>query len=248
MKALMFLNPKRRRRKTRRVTARRARRMNRNPIRRRRRRTRRAVAVAPIRRRRRTIRAVRRRSYRRRSTRSFSRRIRRYAGRNGGNLSFKSIMQREYLTMAAGAVAAGVAVPWIVSTFTDKTTGKSSLPGLADLNSSDAAKAKHAKYFLIGYAVALPILGAMVVQKFNRDFAKGLLLAGVVQGANALLEAATTPTSPVAVKAPSAYLDYMPRRQIAGAAGPGYSAVNSFNAPLLSNASAFSDDPWAVSR
>jgi hypothetical protein len=153
--------------------------------------------------------------------------MRRSSG-GGGALSIKSIMQREYLTMGAGAVAAGVLTPLILSKATF-------LPGRTSAMGQ------------IAYAIGLPVAGALLVQRFNKDFAKGMLLAGIVVGVNTILEKATSAsglfsaTTPI-VSGASAYLNYTPRNQIAAA--PGYSAVNSFSSPLLQNAGAFADDPW----
>lgn len=149
----------------------------------------------------------------------------------GGNImsQVKSVFSKENLTLAAGGVGATVLTNYILK--------MPNLPMPASTETQKLAK--------LGYAVGIPVLGAMLTRKFNPSLAKGMLFGGLVNGLTIAIksyapQAATTLGF-------GEYLDYTPMAAVG--ATPGYSAINQFSAvrPMnsaFSNSSAFPADAW----
>lgn len=242
MKSLMLLNPRRKKRRSKRkVSARRT-------VRRRR-----STRKVTARRTRRTTRRVARRS-RRSSSRSIrlkrGRSVtimanprRRRSRRSGGGLRLgagnimsqvKGVFSRENLTVAAGGVGATVLTNFILSR--TKADGTSLLP----MPATNAAAAK------IAYAVGIPVVGAILTRKFNPSLARGMVFGGLING---IVEAIKgyAPAETKKALGFAEYLDYTPMSAVG--ATPGYSAINQFSTvrPMnsaFSNSSAFPADAW----
>ncbi len=238
MKSLMLLNPRRKKRRSKRkVSARRTTRRRRS--------TRKVTA----RRTRRTTRRTRRTS--RRSSRSIRlkrgksvtimanprRRSRRGGLRLGaGNImsQVRNVFSKENLTVAGGGVAATVLTNFILSR--TKADGTSLLP----MPATNVAAAK------IAYAVGIPVVGAILTRRFNPSLARGMVFGGLING---IVEAIKgyAPAETKKALGFAEYLDYTPMSALNGT--PGYSAINQFSAvrPMNSafaNSSAFPADAW----
>lgn len=239
MKSLMLLNPrKKKRRSKRKVSARRTTR---------RRSTRRTTA-------RRTTRRTARRT--RRTSRRSSRAIRLKRGKSvtvmanprrrsrrssGGRMSYgnvlsqvKGVFSKENLTVAAGGVGATVLTNFILSR--TKADGSSLLP----MPATNAAAAK------IAYAVAIPVVGAILTRKMNPSLARGMVFGGLING---IVEAIKgyAPAETKKALGFAEYLEYTPMSAVGQT--PGYSAINQFSTvrPMnsaFSNSSAFPADAW----
>jgi hypothetical protein len=242
MKSLMLLNPRKKRRSKRKATARRTTRRRRSTrkvtARRTTRRTRRST--------RRTSRKVSRRSgrtVRLKRGRSVTimanprRRARRSSGgRMGGNIlsQVKGVFSKENLTVAGGGVAATVLTNFILSR--TKADGTSLLP----MPMTNVAAAK------IAYAIAIPVVGAILTRKMNPSLARGMVFGGLING----IVEAIKGYAPVETKKAlgfAEYLEYTPMSALNGT--PGYSAINQFSnvRPMNSafaNTSAFPADAW----
>jgi len=149
----------------------------------------------------------------------------------GGNImsQVKSVFSKENLTLAAGGVGATVLTNYILK--------MPNLPMPANTETQKLAK--------LGYAVGIPVLGAMLTRKFNPSLAKGMLFGGLVNG----LTIAIKSYAPAAATTLgfSEYLDYTPMSAVGQT--PGYSAINQFSTvrPMnsaFSNSSAFPADAW----
>ena len=149
----------------------------------------------------------------------------------GGNImsQVKSVFSKENLTLAAGGVGATVLTNYILK--------MPNLPMPANTETQKLAK--------LGYAVGIPVLGAMLTRKFNPSLAKGMLFGGLVNG----LTIAIKSYAPQAASTLgfSEYLDNTPMSAVGQT--PGYSAINQFSAvrPMnsaFSNSSAFPADAW----
>lgn len=238
MKSLMLLNPRRKKRRSKRkVSARRTTRRRRS--------TRKVTA----RRTRRTTRRTRRTS--RRSSRSIRlkrgksvtimanprRRSRRGGMRLGaGNImsQVRNVFSRENLTVAGGGVAATVLTNFILSR--TKADGTSLLP----MPATNVAAAK------IAYAIGIPVVGAVLTRRFNPSLARGMVFGGLING---IVEAIKgyAPAETKRALGFAEYLDYTPMSALNGT--PGYSAINQFSnvRPMNSafaNSSAFPADAW----
>jgi len=149
----------------------------------------------------------------------------------GGNImsQVKSVFSKENLTLAAGGVGATVLTNYILK--------MPNLPMPASTETQKLAK--------LGYAVGIPVLGAMLTRKYSPALAKGMLFGGLVNGLTIAIksyapQAATTLGF-------SEYLDNTPMSALNGT--PGYSAINQFSnvRPMnsaFSNSSAFPADAW----
>jgi len=149
----------------------------------------------------------------------------------GGNImsQVKSVFSKENLTLAAGGVGATVLTNYILK--------MPNLPMPASTETQKLAK--------LGYAVGIPVLGAMLTRKYSPALAKGMLFGGLVNGLTIAIksyapQAATTLGF-------SEYLDNTPMSALNGT--PGYSAINQFSTvrPMnsaFSNSSAFPADAW----
>jgi len=149
----------------------------------------------------------------------------------GGNImsQVKSVFSKENLTLAAGGVGATVLTNYILR--------MPNLPMPANTETQKLAK--------LGYAVGIPVLGAMLTRKFNPSLAKGMLFGGLVNGLTIAIksyapQAATTLGF-------AEYLEYTPMSAVGQT--PGYSAINQFSTvrPMnsaFSNSSAFPADAW----
>ena len=149
----------------------------------------------------------------------------------GGNImsQVKSVFSKENLTLAAGGVGATVLTNYILK--------MPNLPMPANTETQKLAK--------LGYAVGIPVLGAMLTRKFNPSLAKGMLFGGLVNGITIAIKA-YAPAAATTLGF-SEYLDYTPMSAVGQT--PGYSAINQFSAvrPMnsaFSNSSAFPADAW----
>lgn len=156
----------------------------------------------------------------------------------GGNIlnQVKGVFSKENLTIAGGGVAATILTNYLLSmTKTDKSS-------LLPLGTTPDTQ----KLARIGYAVGIPVLGAILTRKMNPSLAKGMvfgaLINGIVEGIKGYAPEATKKALGFAE-----YLDYTPMSAVG--ATPGYSAINQFSTvrPMnsaFSNSSAFPADAW----
>ena len=149
----------------------------------------------------------------------------------GGNImsQVKSVFSKENLTLAAGGVGATVLTNYILR--------MPNLPMPASTETQKLAK--------LGYAVGIPVLGAMLTRKFNPSLAKGMLFGGLVNGITIAIKA-YAPAAATTLGF-SEYLEYTPMSAVGQT--PGYSAINQFSnvRPMNSafaNSSAFPADAW----
>ena len=240
MKSLMLLNPRRKKRRSKRkVSARRTTR---------RRSTRKVAARRTTRRTRRSTRRTSRRSSRairlkRGKSVTIMANPRRRRSRRSGGMRFgagnilsqvKGVFSKENLTVAGGGVAATVLTNFILSR--TKADGTSLLP----MPATNVAAAK------IAYAVGIPVVGAILTRKFNPSLARGMVFGGLING---IVEAIKgyAPAETKKALGFAEYLDYTPMSALNGT--PGYSAINQFSnvRPMNSafaNSSAFPADAW----
>ena len=239
MKSLMLLNPRKKKRRTKRkVSARRTTR---------RRSTRKVSARRTTRRTRRSTRRTSRRSSRAirlkrgKSVTIMANPRRRSRRSSGGRMSYgnimsqvKNVFSKENLTVAAGGVGATVLTNFILSR--TKADGSSLLP----MPATNVAAAK------IAYAVGIPVVGAILTRKFNPSLARGMVFGGLING---IVEAIKgyAPAETKKALGFAEYLDYTPMSALNGT--PGYSAINQFSnvRPMNSafaNSSAFPADAW----
>jgi hypothetical protein len=240
MKSLMLLNPRRKKRRSKRkVSARRTTRRRRS--------TRKVTARRTRRTTRRTRRTSRRSSRAIRLKRGKSVTImanpRRRRSRRSGGMRFgagnilsqvKGVFSKENLTVAGGGVAATVLTNFILSR--TKADGTSLLP----MPATNVAAAK------IAYAVGIPVVGAILTRKFNPSLARGMVFGGLING---IVEAIKgyAPAETKKALGFAEYLEYTPMSALNGT--PGYSAINQFSnvRPMNSafaNSSAFPADAW----
>lgn len=241
----MLLNPRKKRRSKRKATARRTTRRRRSTRKVTARRTTRRSTRKVSRRSSRSIRLKRGRSVtimanprHRMNPRRRSR-----GGRMGGNIlaQVKGVFSKENLTVAGGGVAATVLTNFILSR--TKADGTSLLP----MPATNAAAAK------IAYAIAIPVVGAILTRKMNPSLARGMVFGGLING----IVEAIKGYAPVETKKAlgfAEYLEYTPMSALNGT--PGYSAINQFSnmsgyhsgmQPMNSafaNSSAFPADAW----
>ena len=238
----MLLNPRRKRRSKRKVSARRRTTRRRRSMRRpnayvrnaKVRKTSKAAAKAsaskPTRRRKKSSSA-------RRAVRRFGRRASKaFRGFSGGSIAsqVKGVFSKENLTVAAGGVGATVLTNFILSR--TKADGTSLLP----MPATNVAAAK------IAYAIAIPVVGAILTRKMNPSLARGMVFGGLING----IVEAIKGYAPVETKKAlgfAEYLEYTPMSALNGT--PGYSAINQFSnvRPMnsaFSNSSAFPADAW----
>jgi hypothetical protein len=235
----MLLNPRKKRRSKRKATARRTTRRRRsNPrkvtARRTTRRTRRSTRRVSRRSRRSVMVNPRRRMARRRRKNAYHTNPR--VRRMGGNIlaQVKGVFSKENLTVAGGGVAATVLTNFILSR--TKADGTSLLP----MPATNVAAAK------IAYAIAIPVVGAILTRKMNPSLARGMVFGGLING----IVEAIKGYAPVETKKAlgfAEYLEYTPMSALNGT--PGYSAINQFSnvRPMNSafaNSSAFPADAW----
>lgn len=103
------------------------------------------------------------------------------------------------------------------------------------------------------YNITIPVIGAILAQRFNRNLARGMVIGAGVMGVNAVIQFVRGMTAPATTTAAtSAYLDAGGRIK-ALPAGPGYNAVNAFSAipgavNPLDNSGAFRQNTWAIAR
>jgi len=150
----------------------------------------------------------------------------------GGNImsQVKSVFSKENLTLAAGGVGATVLTNYILR--------MPNLPMPANTETQKLAK--------LGYAVGIPVLGAMLTRKFNPSLAKGMLFGGLVNGLTIAIKA-YAPQNVKDTLGLGEYLEYTPMSAVGQT--PGYSAINQFSTvrPMnsaFSNSSAFPADAW----
>ena len=173
-------------------------------------------------------------SKKRKTTRRRARRS--SGGRMGGNIlaQVKGVFSKENLTVAGGGVAATVLTNFILSR--TKADGTSLLP----MPMTNVAAAK------IAYAIAIPVVGAILTRRMNPSLARGMVFGGLING----IVEAIKGYAPVETKKAlgfAEYLEYTPMSALNGT--PGYSAINQFSnvRPMNSafaNSSAFPADAW----
>jgi hypothetical protein len=234
----MLLNPRKKKRRTKRkVSARRTTRRS----------TRKVSARRTTRRTRRSTRRTSRRSSRAirlkrgKSVTIMANPRRRSRRSSGGRMSYgnimsqvKNVFSKENLTVAAGGVGATVLTNFILSR--TKADGSSLLP----MPATNVAAAK------IAYAVGIPVVGAILTRKFNPSLARGMVFGGLING---IVEAIKgyAPAETKKALGFAEYLEYTPMSALNGT--PGYSAINQFSTvrPMnsaFSNSSAFPADAW----
>jgi len=152
----------------------------------------------------------------------------------------KNVFSKENLTIAAGGVAATLVTNYLMAK-RDSTTKAPLLP-----MPTDASNVKLAK---VGYAVGIPLLGALATRRFNSGLSKGMvfgaLINGIIEGFKQYGSAENKTL--FGLGAFSEYLDYTPMSALNGT--PSYSAINQFKniRPMnsaFSNSSAFPSDAW----
>jgi hypothetical protein len=261
MKELMLLNPVKRRRHSSRKRTRRHHR--RNPVKHRkrshRRRRHRSNPVRHHRRRRRSYsrRRIHRRNpvrHRRRSHRR--RRFRRNPISLGGlTSSFKDLVSKDTLTIAGGAVGAGLLTTWLASQFGPYKKDAAGnlvandgfvLPGLKP----SATSPNLPKYAAIAYGIAIPVGVSVLVKRFSPRLAQGAMygaavilvqnILNLVQGYTGMSVVASAPTAGA-----GAYLTRGTINALPGGA-PGYSATRAFGGAMDNN-SAFRG-AWSLAR
>lgn len=148
-----------------------------------------------------------------RRTRKAYRSIRRSSRRRGSFLSLRgiggggirSLLSKDNLMIAGGAVGASAATNYVMSKW------GASLPGMAN------------PYVKIAYQVGIPYAGSMLVRKFNGKLADGLVIGGLANGIGSLISMFTTPAAaPVTTPATTGqYLNRMGRmpQPVAGGVG-----------------------------
>lgn len=131
------------------------------------------------------IRTAPRRSLRRRSVsvarRSARRSFRRFSG-GGGGISIKSLLSKDILMTASGAISASFLTTWLLRTYGSKLPMANTLAGR------------------VGYKLAIPFAGAYVANKFlkQRQVAQGMLIGGVVMAINEIIANFNRPAGAVA--------------------------------------------------
>lgn len=250
MKSLMLLNPRRKKRRSKRkVSARRT-------TRRRRRSTRKVTA-------RRTRRMTRRtRCTSRRSSRSIRlkrgrsvtimanprRRSRRSGGMRfgAGNImsQVKNVFSKDNLTVAAGGVAATLLTNYLMMMTRKQKDAAGVEKDVSVLPMGSTPE--NTKMIRIAYAVGIPVVGAILTRKINPSLAKGMVFGALING---ILEGVKGYGSDKVRETFGfkEYLDYTPMYALNGT--PGYSAINQFSnvRPMNSafaNSSAFPADAW----
>jgi hypothetical protein len=150
----------------------------------------------------------------------------------GGNIlsKVKGVFSKENLTIAGGGIAATI--------LTNKLLSMPNLPMPADANQQKLAK--------IGYAVGIPVLGAMLTRRFSPGLAKGMVFGALINGITEAIKG-YAPAETKKALGFAEYLEYTPMSAVGQT--PGYSAINQFSAvrPMnsaFSNSSAFPADAW----
>ena len=150
----------------------------------------------------------------------------------GGNIlsQVKGVFSKENLTIAGGGIAATI--------LTNKLLSMTNLPMPTDANQQKLAK--------IGYAVGVPVLGAILTRKFSPALAKGMVFGALINGITEVIKG-YAPAETKKALGFAEYLDYTPMSAVG--ATPGYSAINQFSTvrPMnsaFSNSSAFPADAW----
>lgn len=110
-------------------------------------------------------------SIRRRVGRRFARRSFRRSGGGGGSLSLKTLLSRNVLMTAGGAISASFLTSWLLRTYGARLPMANTTWGR------------------ISYKLAIPFAGAWAAKKYARqhDFAHGLIIGGVVMAVNDLI-------------------------------------------------------------
>lgn len=131
---------------------------------------------------------------------------------------------------------------WILKTDADGFK----LPFLAD----DTGKPNH--YGRAAYSIAISAGGAFLIQKFDKEIARGAVISGLVMAANEIVAVVTENMSK-----PSGGLgEYFPRNagarpqlrygmtQNKGVSGAGYDAIRAFGASPMTQSSAFNNNAF----
>jgi len=148
-----------------------------------------------------------------RQVRANARRRRRSVSGAGG-LNIKSILSRNNLTIAGGAVAASSLTDYVIRNF-----GRN-LPGITNV------------YAVSAYQVAILAVGAYLTRRFSPPLAQGMLIGGLANGLGSLIANFLTPATrtaataalPRRTRAMGEYLDpvgaYLAPAQNTGATSP----------------------------
>lgn len=198
--------------------------------------------------------SISRRVSRRASRRSVRRSVRRSGGAmlGGGMLGLRSVLNRDNLMMAGGAVAAAFVVQWshgqiLKMVATKDASGKSTLPaGSVWLNPFVTAAIK----------LGITGLAAKVTSRWSRPVATGMLIGGtvvVINDAIAALTRTTATTSSGTAQYLSQYLGAAPTpgRNVRSLVGPVTPTAATFGTgrvgmnALYGNTAAFSGDAWS---
>lgn len=191
-----------------------------------------------------------RRSPRRAARRSSSRRS--YASVGGGMLGLRSVLNRDNLMMAGGAVAAAFVVQWshaqiLKMVATRNAQGQSVLPaGSVWVNPFVTAAIK----------LGITAVAAKVTSRWNRPVATGMLIGGtvvVINDAIAALTRSSAPASSGTAQYLSQYLGAAPApgRNVRSLVGPVTPTAATFGTgrvgmnALYGNTAAFSGDAWS---
>jgi hypothetical protein len=150
--------------------------------------------------------------------------------------TIKGLFSKENVTIAVGGVAATFVTRYALSM--KKADGTPLLPrGTGEL----------AKAATVAYAVAIPVAGALLTRRFSPAASKGMLFGGLINGIVAALQV-YAPDVYNRVSGAGEYLDYVPTSSV-GALPPGYMGARAFQSvsPLngaLDNQSAFGASAW----
>lgn len=165
------------------------------------------------------VRSIARRVRHSRVGRSFSRRFRRSGG-GGGSLSLKTLISKQVLMTASGAISASFMTSWLLRTYGSKLPMANTMWGR------------------IGYKLAIPFAGAYVAKRFAKqhDLAHGLIIGGVVMAVNDLIASFNAP--------------HVAAGTVAGVGGPADYASNMIDGMDVQNAlgagEEFYEDPDGV--
>jgi hypothetical protein len=168
-------------------------------------------------------------------------------------MTLKGLLEKEMLMMGGGAVAGAFITSYIVSHYAGSLPGYGSPtgdgPALVDatgaaVKNKDGVALKMNTYVAIAYNVAIPLLGALALAKFNKPLAKGVALSGIITGLQSVVTMAqkSIDTTSTASKTTQQYLDATPYAQLS--APSNYDATSTFGAGIYANEPAFSGTAW----
>lgn len=159
------------------------------------------------------VRSVARRVRHSRAGRAIARRYHRSGGFSGG-LSLKTLISRQVLMTASGAISASFMTSWLLRTYGAKLPMANTMWGR------------------IGYKLAIPFAGAYLAKRFAKqhDLAHGLIIGGVVMAVNDLIASFNAP--------------HVAAGTVAGVGGPADYASNMIEGMDIQNALGRGDDEF----